>query len=92
MWFVVGIVIAVIGMLIADKINVLSSTKNIFGILIWGFIGWFYMVSGHINWFLLMFVGLVSMAIFDYFKNKKKEQAILNTICLVSPHCSCQVS
>ena len=78
--FAVGLVLAIIGILIAEKVKLLNSTKDILGILIWGSIGFFYMMSGHINWGLLMFVGLVFMAIFDYFKNKRREQAILNTI------------
>lgn len=78
--FAVGLVLAGIGILIANKVKVLNSTKNILGILIWGFIGFFYIISGHMNWVLLMFVVLILMAFFDYLKNKRREQAILNTI------------
>jgi len=78
--YIAGAVIVVVGILIAEKVKVLNSTKNIFGILIWGIVGWFYMIMGNFNWFLLVFLGLVLMAIFDYFQNKKKEQAILNTV------------
>ena len=78
--YVIGIVLGGIGIFMATKVTVLNSTKNIFGFFIWGFLGWIYILSGNNKWLILMFVGLVIMAIFDYFKNKKREQAILNTV------------
>jgi len=78
--YMIGIVLGGIGMFMATKVTILNSTKNIFGFFIWGFFGWIYILSGNNKWLILMFIGLVIMAIFDYFKNKKREQAILNTV------------
>jgi len=80
MGYAIGIIIAIIGIVIASYIKVLASTKNILGIIIWLFATWFYIVTGDFNWFLLIFLGLFVMAIFDYIGNKRKEQAILNTV------------
>ena len=80
MKYAIGIVLALVGMGIASYIKVLASTKNVLGALIWLFLIWLCMITGSFDWFLLLLIGLIIMEIFGYVGNKRKEEAILNTV------------
>jgi len=75
----VGIVLIFVGNIISNKLSILSSTKNIFGIFIWLFMSWFALVTGSFL-FALFFFAITILYVVSYFKDKRKEQTILNTV------------
>ena len=74
-----GIVIGVIAIVVPKKIKVLRSTKSIFGIIFSFIIIYFLVVMGQIGWPVLAVFAYFSLQVFEYFKNKRLERAILNT-------------
>lgn len=75
----IGIVLIFVVDKISDKLSILSSTKDIFGIIIWLFLSWFMLVTGSF-WFTLFFFAMTILYFVSYFKDKRKEQTILNTV------------
>ncbi len=75
-----GLIIAVAMIIVVPKIKILHSTKNLFGIGFWFLFMWFELAMAQFSWPFWFGFLIFAIQLFEYFKNKRLERAILNTV------------